>query len=287
MIHLEFPVYTLMRNALFATALCLVGIGIPFIVVAETNNIAVVSLDNSGNCDDGLVFKLDKIVDIKPKPVATAVPVIKPDPARPRPVPRKPKPTPKTREIVKKPSSTSIVKTANLAPTPTYSDYQGVIWFLKTHENFIKKAKWDHKQYTYGWGNKADYKGQNITLQKANEIFVTDIDMRYANLIKDYPNLKRDRFAGLLLTNLIFNIGTKKKGRANLYKAIGAYDKNIPSTVRRLGVMIKRYVNASGVKEAGLVTRRNAEVELLLAAPEERQRLYEIYRKKVVKITTQ
>jgi GH24 family phage-related lysozyme (muramidase) len=196
--------------------------------------------------------------------------------------------TPKTHVKPKsratKPHPVSVKSTPVAVATPTtrkVSDYEGMVWFMKSFERFSPRAFSDHKQITYGFGNKAKYLGEAITYKKANELFISDINNRYANLLRDYPNLKDDRCVALILTNLMFNIGSPGVG---LNRAIKKYDPNKKATVIRLCNYILQYTRASGQVLPGLVKRRKAEVAIIKATKGQRQILYKQYQKKNIEL---
>jgi len=278
MIHLEIPVYTLICNTIIVFALCLFVTVIPYITVAESSSIVDVALTAVDNCEDVTSIPIEVVPEVVPEVVvkATPVPIAKAAPAKPRPIPRPiPRPAPRKKvveEKVAKPSSTSIAKTADLR---LYSHYEGVIWFLKSHERFSPVGFFDHKQVTIGFGTKTKKVGDTITWSDASKVFIDEINKRHAALLKKYPNLKEDRLVSLVLTNLVFNIGTPKGG---LSKAIADYRPDDIKTKKHLCFYIKKYVHASGKVLEGLVKRRNEECELIMASDAERQVLYQKYK---------
>lgn len=268
MLHIEIPTPILLRNSIFSAIFLVFCYSFPFTSTPQLTE--GFCIEEPPRITQGVlgpplktpptpkkVKKVKKVVPAKPK--------VSPTPVLKNPTPKKTAPPKKVERI----------KTR-------HTDYQGVIWFLKSHEKFSPKAFWDFNQNTYSWGSKAPNKNATITLKEGNKLFQNEINKRYVFILKNYPNLKDDRVVALVLTNLVFNLGYDGFGK-NLKKAIKNYDpKNRASRVR-LCTWIKKYNRAGGKVLQGLVKRRNGEAELIMASESERQILFEKYRKIVSK----
>ncbi len=179
----------------------------------------------------------------------------------------------------------STIAVPEVAVTSTlYTPYQTAMWFLKSNESYLPRAKWDHKQFTSGWGTKASYLGEYISRQDADQRVVRHFNNVYQNVINDYPNLVEDRFVALIVAQFLYNCGSPGNGLKN---ALRNFDANDNTTLDNLISVMGRYVHASGVRQPGLVIRRQQEAILLRATPLERQMLTNKYREKVDKLYQQ
>lgn len=129
--------------------------------------------------------------------------------------------------------------------------------FVKPFEGFSPRAFWDHKQYTYGYGNKAPTATASITKIDAEEL----LRVRLANDCKSITNsIKVPVTTNVIfaLTSFAFNTGL---GTALAMVA----DLNAGKTLEAVGNRMKLYHYASGKINNGLITRRAAEVKKLLS----------------------
>ena len=192
--------------------------------------------------------------------------------------PAEPKPeAPKSRKITK---LVEIPKTvfvedkpkAVLASEKRYTDYQIAIWLLKSHEGLRYRAYWDVSQWSIGWGTKS-HKGEVITREEADKRTYAEYSRVLGNIQKRYPKL--DRWHQLVLAVMDYNVGKfgKRLDRA-------AQKGDVDEIAK---VMRKYYYSSKGKKLAGLVKRRNAEADILIADPETKQDLAQKYRDKVRK----
>lgn len=158
---------------------------------------------------------------------------------------------------------------------PVYSDYQIAMWLLKRNESLRLEPYWDVSQWTVGWGTKTDDKNEKINLEEANKRTREHFQKLLEGIQKDYPHL--DKFTQLVLTQFVYNVGSIKKN-SGLDKAIKSGD------IQRICENMLKYINAGGEPHKGLKLRRQREIQLLKASPEERQMLAEKYKNRVLEI---
>lgn len=167
------------------------------------------------------------------------------------PVPQVPKALP----VLPTPAATPTPKpVAPVPPTPAETAVvdQGLVNFIKSAEGFQAKAYWDYKQYTNGYGTKANSPTEVITEAEAEarvraEIAVAD------KLVTDFaPDLPKGVHQALL--DLTYNAGSGWE-HASLGAAVKAQKWE---TVK---ADILQYNHAGGVVNAGLTARREAEVK--------------------------
>jgi len=133
-----------------------------------------------------------------------------------------------------------------------------LISFIKDKEGFSPKAFWDHKQYSIGYGTKARDKFETIDQaeadrrlrQKAQQFY--DIVVRF-DRVHDY-NFNDNQLNAL--TSFVFNGGP---GWLNQVSANGTRSKD------EIAKYMLQYVNASGQRQSGLVSRRREEVTMYQA----------------------
>lgn len=121
---------------------------------------------------------------------------------------------------------------------------------IKGFEGFQPKAYWDYKQYSIGYGSKADSKDQEVTEKEAEEMLIQQLEKYVDNV--NYWNKKggynwNEGQKGALIS-FAYNIGSIKQLTDN-----GRRDN---ATIAK---KMLQYVNAGGKKIAGLVTRRKIE----------------------------
>ncbi len=123
---------------------------------------------------------------------------------------------------------------------------------IQGFEGFTPRASWDYKQYTNGYGTRAQYPGEVIDRGTANQRFTGEIGNAQAAVEQFAPNAPPGVKAAL--TSLTFNAGNgwMKSGLGSAVQN-GDYDtaKNI----------FLQYNRAGGVPNDGLTTRRQAEAQ--------------------------
>lgn len=181
----------------------------------------------------GIAHDLAKTVLTQGAPV----PQVPPTPAQPMPTPPAvPKPTPQP----------------SISTQPVDVVDQGLVNFIKKEEGFTPKAKWDYKQYSNGYGTKANSATEVITEAEAMARLTVEIDKAY-QLVK--PILPAGTPLGIeqALVDLTYNAGSGWE-TASLGAAVKAAKWD---TVK---ADILQYNHAGGQVNAGLTARREAEV---------------------------
>lgn len=136
-------------------------------------------------------------------------------------------------------------------------DITSLAEFVKILESFSPRAFWDHKQYTYGYGNKAPTATATITKADAAELLTVRLAKDSASITKalKVPVSNNVIFA---LTSFGFNAGL---GTALAMVA----DLNNGKTLQQIADRMKLYKYASGVLNQGLINRRIIETKKLLS----------------------
>lgn len=138
--------------------------------------------------------------------------------------------------------------------TPEVSDEavdQGLVDFIKKMEGFRASAYWDYKQYSIGYGTKATSATEVIDQAEAErrlraEIVVAD------NLVKGtFPTLPKGVHQALI--DLTYNAGSGWE-----HQSLGAAVKAEKWDTVKADIL--QYNHAGGQVNAGLTTRREAEV---------------------------
>jgi GH24 family phage-related lysozyme (muramidase) len=141
-----------------------------------------------------------------------------------------------------------------LSPTPVPSDglSEDLVNYVKKKEGFTAKAIWDHKQWSIGYGTKANSENEVITEKEADsrlrERLKKDVDFvdNFAKKNKyDWNQGQKDA-----LTSFVYNLGS---GSLNSLTANGT------RTNEQIGQKILEYNKASNVVNTGLVKRRTEE----------------------------
>ncbi|SRR5229473_553067 len=128
---------------------------------------------------------------------------------------------------------------------------KGLIAFIKKEEGFQPKAYWDYKQYSIGYGTKANSATEVITESEAEARLTVEVD-KADTLVKNFATgLPKGIHQALI--DLTYNAGPGWE-HASLGAAVvsRAWD-----TVK---ADILQYNHAGGVVNAGLTARREAEV---------------------------
>jgi len=122
---------------------------------------------------------------------------------------------------------------------------------VKTFEGFAKQSSWDYAQHTNGFGTKALYPGEQITLEEANRRFSAEIEQ--ARKFVDSHAKGWDEGTKAALTSLTFNAGTRWAS-SGLGEAVRSLD------IDAVRSQFLEYTKAGGEVLPGLVKRRLAEV---------------------------
>ena len=122
---------------------------------------------------------------------------------------------------------------------------------VKTFEGFASKSSWDYAQHTNGFGTRALYPGEQISVEEANRRFLAEI--QEARKFVETHAQGWDEGTKAALTSLTFNAGTRWAS-SGLGEAVRNLD--IDSVRSRF----LEYTKAGGEVLPGLVKRRLAEV---------------------------
>jgi len=128
---------------------------------------------------------------------------------------------------------------------------QGLVNFVKKQEGFSAKAYWDYKQYSIGYGTKANSATEVIDEAEAERRLTVEINLAEQAVEKIAANAPKGVKQGL--TDLTYNAGTgwEAQDLGTLIKA-GKYEE--------AKAHVLQYNHAGGQVLAGLTTRREAEV---------------------------
>jgi GH24 family phage-related lysozyme (muramidase) len=129
---------------------------------------------------------------------------------------------------------------------------QGLVNFIKKEEGFTAKAKWDYKQYSIGYGTKANSATEVITEPEAAARLTVEIDAAW-QLVKKIIPAGAPVGVEQALTDLTYNAGSGWEA-AGLGTAVKASD------WAKAKESILQYNHAGGQVIAGLTARREAEV---------------------------
>lgn len=139
---------------------------------------------------------------------------------------------------------------------------------VKAFEGFTKQSKWDYAQHTNGFGTKALYPGEKITVTEANRRFAAEIED--AGRFVETQAQGWDEGTKAALTSLTFNAGTRWASDG-LGEAIRSRD------IDAVRSRFLQYTKAGGEVLPGLVKRRLFEVtwigEGVAPPPEPRARV--------------
>lgn len=135
---------------------------------------------------------------------------------------------------------------------PQYADA------IKGFEGYAPQAQWDYKQNSNGYGTKAQYPGEVIDKDTAEQRFQAEIDKAQAHVESVAPNAPPGVKAAL--TSLTYNAGPgwASSGLGDLVRAgdwNGAAER------------FQQYNKAGGQVNPGLVSRRSQEVAWFGAPP--------------------
>jgi GH24 family phage-related lysozyme (muramidase) len=150
----------------------------------------------------------------------------------------------------------------NRAPTPapaqstTISDE--LLSYIKSKEGFRANAYWDHKQYSIGYGTKANGSNEVIDEAEAERRLIRDLEAR-RNKIIEFGNRHNYNWTDKqldALTSFAHNVGS-----------IDQLTQGGTRSNEEIAQMMTKYVQASGKTEPGLVRRRQEEVAMFNSQP--------------------
>jgi GH24 family phage-related lysozyme (muramidase) len=140
--------------------------------------------------------------------------------------------------------------------------------FLKKHEGFLPKAKWDFKQYSVGYGTGRHTDGSSVTKdtvvdeKTAHDMLVHHVNQRIVPKVKDLPiwQTMNDRQRGAF-TSFLFNVGEHVVGSRNHPTINAAINRNDINGVLDAMSLYNKVTDSKGNKivSKGLQTRREAE----------------------------
>jgi GH24 family phage-related lysozyme (muramidase) len=129
---------------------------------------------------------------------------------------------------------------------------QGLVNFIKKEEGFTAKAKWDYKQYSIGYGTKANSATEVITEPEAAARLTVEIDKAWS-LVKTIIPPGTPIGIEQALTDLTYNAGSGWETQS-----LGAAVKAAKWDTVKADIL--QYNHAGGAVLAGLTARREAEV---------------------------
>ncbi len=139
------------------------------------------------------------------------------------------------------------------APTETPIVDQGLVNYIKGKEGFSAKAYWDYKQYSIGYGTKANSPTEVIDEPEAVRRLTIEINLAEQEVEKFAPNAPKG--VKQALTDLVYNAGVVWEGQdlGALIKA-GSYEE------AKSHVLQYNHAGKPPQVLAGLTTRRQDEV---------------------------
>jgi len=135
---------------------------------------------------------------------------------------------------------------------------QACIDLVKSFEGFTPFAVWDEKQYSYGYGTKADHEGQRISEPDAEIALRTElqaVDAQLTPLISN-PNLTAAQWAALISAG--YNLGIGNLTKNGIVADIDQGDLNAAA------IALDSLCHAGGKFSTDLKTRRDTESGVLL-----------------------
>jgi GH24 family phage-related lysozyme (muramidase) len=123
---------------------------------------------------------------------------------------------------------------------------------VKRSEGFAPQAKWDVKQFSSGYGTKANFEGEVISKEEADRRF--DVEFAKAGKIVDSVNPNLDPGTKAALTSLTYNAGSDWT-HAGLGEKIRAGD------IDGARQLFLQYNKAGGETNEGLANRRYREAQ--------------------------
>lgn len=129
---------------------------------------------------------------------------------------------------------------------------QGLVNFIKKQEGFTAKAMWDYKQYSIGYGTKANSSTEVITESEAGARLTVEVDKAWA-LVK--PIVPAGTPIGIqqALVDLTYNAGSGWE-----HESLGAAVKAAKWDTVKADIL--QYNHAGGQVNSGLTKRRETNV---------------------------
>lgn len=127
--------------------------------------------------------------------------------------------------------------------------------FIPMVEGFLPVSVWDYKQYSWGYGTKAAGPGLKITRDKAFALMQKELDYHYT---VNKPKVKKKLSANQWAALISFSYNAGPGNAANIIQTINT------GTPQEVVTRMKKYIYAGGVKNQGLVNRREKEANLYL-----------------------
>lgn len=152
-----------------------------------------------------------------------------------------------TKPTVQVPTTTSPA----VPTTPSDAVTPGLIAFIKKAEGFQPKAYWDYKQYSIGYGTKANSAAEVITEAEGTQRLTDEVHKADKLVTDKFPNLPLGQHQALL--DLTYNAGPGWE-EGSLGHAVAN------QKIETIKADILLYNHAGGVVNAGLTARREAEV---------------------------
>lgn len=155
-------------------------------------------------------------------------------------------------------SPTPAGPSGSTAPTPapqTGGVSDQLVAFVKKKEGFSAKAFWDHKQYSIGYGTKANSATEVIDEAEADRRLREHLE-KTQKIVSDFGSQKGynwDQNQIDALSSFVYNLGP---GALNQVTAGGT------RTNEQIAQAIVKYNKASGQVSAGLTSRRNEELAM-------------------------
>jgi GH24 family phage-related lysozyme (muramidase) len=144
----------------------------------------------------------------------------------------------------------SLPQPAKPQPVSDVAIDQGLVDFIKKQEGFTAKAQWDYKQYSIGYGTKANSPNEVIDQTEAEKRLRAEITIADNLVTKKFPNLPKGVHQALL--DLTYNAGPGWEEQS-LGKAVAEQKWD----TAKADILL--YNHAGGQVNAGLTTRREAE----------------------------
>jgi len=153
---------------------------------------------------------------------------------------------------------TSRTSTPTPAPAQSTTISDELLSYIKSKEGFSAKAYWDHKQYSIGYGTKANGSNEVIDEAEAERRLIRDLEAR-RNKIIEFGNRHNYNWTDKqldALTSFAHNVGS-----------IDQLTQGGTRSNEEIAQMMTKYVQASGKTEPGLVRRRQEEVAMFNSEP--------------------
>ncbi|KAA0992775.1 lysozyme [Dyadobacter aurulentus] len=135
--------------------------------------------------------------------------------------------------------------------------------FLADVEGFIPVAKWDYKQWSIGYGtgimpNGRPVKaGDTVTKAEAWQMLIRDAPLRGASVNRYVTsNINQNQFDALV--SFVYNFGAGALADSTLLKRVNEN----PLNYQAISTEFRKWINAGGVPQQGLIDRREKEIRL-------------------------